>query len=623
MNEIKNKEQTAFVNDEDSYNKKTISRPVPERNIGIDVDGDFTKDVIEAGFEGTSSQLDISKIESFTTISQNRDLLYQTIDCMAEDPTIAAALETYAEDATEPNENGEIVWAESDDENVGKFVNFLLDSIGVNKNIYSWIYSLCKYGDLYLRLFRESDVKDPLFKDEKEKLNEDVKLKIYSKNDNYTHYVEKVPNPAEMFELVRFGKSYAYIKAPVSQTNNKAKGMFATNQFRYSFRKNDVELYPATEFAHACLEDDNSRQPEEVNIFLTDKDYEENTNALSYKVRRGQSLLYTVFKAWREVTLLTNALMLNRLTKSAITRIVQMEVGDMPKEDVQKQLYYIKSLLEQKTAINEGQSIQEYTNPGPMENCIYVPMRNQKGQITVSSVGGDSDVNTKGIADIDFFNDRLFTALRIPKQFMGFTSDNAGFSGGESLSIISSRYAKAVKKIQSAMINAITDTINLMLLDKQLPTYIGKFTIRMQPPITRTDIDKKDIVQGKVANIQDIMSLLEPIEDSVARLKILKSLISSIVTNPEVISIIQQEIDKMEENGEEEEDDNPKSVEPRSHPRMSREGPVREPRGEPELNELPQEEPIERQHEESGDEMILPTPLELDSERDFSDMSEG
>lgn len=809
MDEIKNKEQTAFVNDEDSYNKKTVSKPVPERNIGIDVDGDFTKDIIEAGYEGTSSQLDISKIESFTTISQNRDLLYQTIDCMAEDPTIAAALETYAEDATEPNEDGRIVWVESDDENVVKFVNFLLESIGTDKNVYSWVYSLCKYGDVYLRLFRESDVKDPLFKSEKqdkERLDEDVKFKAYSKNDNYTHYVEKVPNPAEMFELVRFGKSYAYIKAPVNQSYNKAKGNFGTNQFRYSFKKNDVELYPATEFTHACLEDDNSRQPEEVNIFLTDKDYEENTNALSYKVKRGQSILYTVFKAWREVTLLTNALMLNRLTKSAITRIVQMEVGDMPKEDVQKQLYYIKSLLEQKTALNEGQSIQEYTNPGPMENCIYVPMRNQKGQITVSSVGGDADVNSKGIADIDFFNDRLFTALRIPKQFMGYClrgdtkiqllngetitieemfnnrssyigkgilgcdvngklvpttiknvaltkplsnfiriildngehvdvtpehkmmlrdgsfveacdivigdslmpyynnncdsqlyeyaryhsesrpdtyfkfetlepklemlenyvpecnhkvikveyldvlepafdievnsdchtfaldcgifvhncNDNAGFSGGESLSIISSRYAKAIKKIQSAMVGALTDTINLMLLDKQLPTYIGKFTLKMQPPITQAELDRKDVVQGKINNIQDIMNLLDPVEDPITKLKILKSLISTVISEPEVLNILQKEIDRMEEGEEENIDDNPDSIEPRRHPSMSG---GREPieRGhtierEPEINDEMPSEPTEEPSSE--DETILPTPAELDSERDFSNMSE-
>lgn len=627
MDEIKNKEQTAFVNDEDSYNKKTVSKPIPERNIGIDVDGDFTKDIIEAGYEGTSSQLDISKIESFTTISQNRDLLYQTIDCMAEDPTIAAALETYAEDATEPNEDGRIVWVESDDENVVKFVNFLLESIGTDKNVYSWVYSLCKYGDIYLRLFRESDVKDPLFKSEKqdkERLDEDVKFKAYSKNDNYTHYVEKVPNPAEMFELVRFGKSYAYIKAPVNQSYNKAKGNFGANQFRYSFKKNDVELYPATEFTHACLEDDNSRQPEEVNIFLTDKDYEENTNALSYKVKRGQSILYTVFKAWREVTLLTNALMLNRLTKSAITRIVQMEVGDMPKEDVQKQLYYIKSLLEQKTALNEGQSIQEYTNPGPMENCIYVPMRNQKGQITVSSVGGDADVNSKGIADIDFFNDRLFTALRIPKQFMGYTSDNAGFSGGESLSIISSRYAKAIKKIQSAMISALTDTINLMLLDKQLPTYIGKFTLKMQPPITQAELDRKDVVQGKINNIQDIMNLLDPVEDPITKLKILKSLISTVISEPEVLNILQKEIDRMEEGEEENIDDNPDSIEPRKHPSMSG---GREPieRGhtierESEINDEMPSEPMEEPSSE--DETILPTPAELDSERDFSNMSE-
>ena len=39
----------------------------------------------------------------------------------------------------------------------------------------------------------------------------------------------------------------------------------------------------------------------------------------------------------------------------------------------------IKQLIEQKSAINEGTSMEEYTNPGPMENNIYVPTYNGIG----------------------------------------------------------------------------------------------------------------------------------------------------------------------------------------------------------------------------------------------------
>lgn len=83
-----------------------------------------------------------------------------------------------------------------------------------------------------------------------------------------------------------------------------------------------------------------------------------------------------MYKIWRELNLLENSLLLNRLTKSSIVRILNVEVGDMPKEQVGPHLLGIKNLIEQKTAINTGTSLNEYNNPGPIENNIYVPVHN-------------------------------------------------------------------------------------------------------------------------------------------------------------------------------------------------------------------------------------------------------
>ena len=73
---------------------------------------------------------------------------------MCEDSTISAVIETYTEDATEYNESGQIVWAESSNPKVQKMVQFLLDTMNVDKNIYKWTNSLVKYGDVYLRMYR-------------------------------------------------------------------------------------------------------------------------------------------------------------------------------------------------------------------------------------------------------------------------------------------------------------------------------------------------------------------------------------------------------------------------------------------------------------------------------------
>lgn len=545
------------------FGTKTQPIPVPEKNIGIDTDNTFYDNIIDAV---KTSSLDISAIESFSQLSQNRNLVYNVLDIMSEDSTISSILEVYAEDSTETNESGHIVWAESNDVDVSKYVNFLLDELNIDKHIYKWVYSLCKYGDLYLRLFRNSEYNDFLFdhdkedknereflneevkSEEKEKLEEAIKLKVYSDMDKYAHYIEMVPNPADMFELLQYGKTYAYIQAPTGLTysKNSDNPMYASS-YKYSFKQKDINVFEATEFVHASLEDNTSRTPEQIQIFKGD-DMEDDSASFTFNVKRGQSILYNSFKSWRNLTLLENSLMLNRLTKSSIVRVINVEVGDMPKEKVGPHLLGIKQLIEQKTAINEGNSIQEYTNPGPMENNIYVPTHNGIGTLSTQQIGGDVDV--KGIVDIDYFKNRFYSALRIPKQFLGDTDDNTGFNGGTSLTIISSRYAKTIKRIQNTIIQMLNDCINLLLLDKGLDAYINRFELHMVTPTTSEEIDRRDNMDSKIGIINNIMSLLDGIEDASQKLKILKSLLSDVITDQEVLEVIQEEIDKFEEQEE-------------------------------------------------------------------------
>lgn len=350
-----------------------------------------------------------------------------------------------------------------------------------------------------------------------------------------------------MFELTKFGKTIGYIKADLKMNKIQQDNITSINLFRYKFKQSDINIYPATKFVHASLEGNNERIDEKVSIFM-DSNNDEKAVESTYTVKRGQSLLYNTFKIWRELSLLENSMLLNRITKSSIVRLINVEVGDMPKEMVGPHLQGIKSMMEQKTSINTGKDMTEYTNPGPIENNIYVPTHGGVGTITSEQVGGD--VNVGQLPDIDYFQNKLFGSLRVPKQYFGVTDDGAGFNGGASLSIISSRYAKMIKRIQNTIIQAITDIVNLMLIDKKMNYAINKFTIKMQPPTTQEEIDRRDNESSKVALTSDIMNLVDSIEDPIKKLKILKSLLSNIITDTDVIETIQEEIDNLESNPE-------------------------------------------------------------------------
>ena len=575
--------------------KKINAIPTPQKEIGIDLNNTLFNNIILATEEAgnLASAINISDISEMDTKSINREQRFQLLDTMLQDSTISAVVETYTEDTTEYNDYGRIMWVESSNSDVASFVDFLLKSLKVDKNIYKWANCLIKYGDVYLRLYRKSEYQDKLFdelnleaqfegttQDKNDKsvkreiyyddldsqdeqkaksLNESVYLRYYKDNDKFVPYLEMIPNPAEVFELTRFGKTAGYIKTniPTAQYNTTA----TNNQYMtYKFDRGDVELFGAKEFVHACLEDASNRCPESVEIFV-DRDYKNGDKGRdgtsskssvksSYDVRGGVSMLASAYKAWRELMLLQQSVMLNRVTQSSVIRVIGVEVGDMPKEMIGPHIRGIKNMIEQKAAIMTGNNMSEYTNPGPTINTIYIPKHEGVGDINIQSIGGDVDV--KGLADLDYFMNQMFGALRVPKQFFAQTDDGAGFNGGESLALISSRYAKAIKRLQNTLIQMVTDAINILLIDRGLPNYVNKFKLKMQQPTTKEEKERREMVETKVRFVESVNGLLSDVDDQILKLKITKTLLSDAIQNNEVITLLQDQIDQLEHDAKEE-----------------------------------------------------------------------
>lgn len=283
------KESNVFNNID--YVNKAVPTSKPDKITDIDTKNYIYDNIIEAQEKGT---LNVAEINNFTSISKSRDQVYSLLDMMGEDPIISSALEIYASDATEPNEQGKVMWVSSNDENISGAVNQILDSFNVDKNAYSQVYSLCKYGDIYLKLYRNSefnyeDIKEKvqddirrlnesvLSDDEKKQIQEDLILKMYSKNDRYAEYAEQVKNPAEVFDLVKYGKTCGYIKTNIASLQNKVANDSIVPQFNsnrlysYNLNANDIDIYGATEFVHGCLEDNSDRVEEEISLFTDDE----------------------------------------------------------------------------------------------------------------------------------------------------------------------------------------------------------------------------------------------------------------------------------------------------------------------------------------------------------------
>jgi len=607
--------------------KKIKPTPKEPQEIGIDVDNTVQLELLDSV---ATSSVDMSSIENLSNVSQTRESIFQLIDTMALDDRVSAILETYTEDVTQTNDNGQVVWCQSDNEDVAKYITHLLDVLNVDKHAPEWVYSMIKYGDVYLKMFKDSDYKEDeewvnehVKKDKtlnEDIVKEDINVILHQEDDHYRPYVQMVANPGEMFELTKHGKTMAYISAPTN-VQTQFTNQETYNYMYYKMQQKDINIYSATDFVHGCLTNNNaSRVPEQVSLFVDDKDYnnESATSAATFDVRRGQSLLYNQFRTWRQLNLLENSVLLNRLTKSAILRILNIDIGDMSKTQAMNYIDRLKSKIEQKTALQKDKSIQEYTNPGPIENIVYLPTHNGQGNVTAQTLGGDYD--PKQLTDLEFFQDKFYGSMRVPKQFFNLTSDSTGFNGGTSLTIISSRYGKEIKSIQNNFIQMLTDLINLFLIDRGYPTYINQFKLRMQEPITQEELDRRESQRNKIGVIGDIMQQVgNVVEDQVIKLKIVKALLAECVTDPEVINLLQEEIDKLDSKENPKEEDENKSSEsserkPSRETSMNRS--IDKEFGFEETPEEPVEEPTFEEEEPtevdtSSESSYLPSPDEL------------
>ncbi len=253
-----NIEDSVYLTDNSIYGNK-IKKVTPEgKESDVGISDVMYDNIIQSGINST---IDLSGINSLSQQATTRNEMYNIYDTMCEDGQISAVIKTYAEDATQRNAEGNIVWATSNDSNIAYLINYYIDSLNIDKNIYKWAYSLCKYGDLYIRLYRESEYDDAIFGKKNRNLTEDVKIKAFKKNDKYAHYVEMVTNPAEMFELTKELFDVVIIKSRPS------KGIISITPFELEWERKDVleDIYGTRATKEFFLQEliDEMKKPEE------------------------------------------------------------------------------------------------------------------------------------------------------------------------------------------------------------------------------------------------------------------------------------------------------------------------------------------------------------------------
>lgn len=516
-----------------------------ESELNINVDDELAAELASMD---SDAKVQMEEINQFRDLSSDRNAQYDAFDQMEKDASVSAALKMYADDATQYNLDGKVIWVESDDPNIADFGNRLLDILGINEKAWSHIYNLVKYGDIYLETFYDDEDDSDSLIDRPISGSYGTTVKQHKAGARIEEYVELVPNPAVIFDLRRRGKTQGFIKLTDDETKKTGDTYRA---FHVNLTGTEQYIMPSDKYIHIMLSEESNRYPETFTIEYDDEETNE-PKIQKYTVAKGKSLLTDVFKSYREVQLIEDSILLNRVTRSARTNILQVEVGDMPRNQVKEKLRQIKMMLEQHSYMDKNTgNFSNQASPGPLDNIIYVPTRNGNGAITMTSLGGD--VDPKSLADLEYYQQKEAGGLGVPLSYLNQQSgDGGGLSSGTALTKLDNKYARTVKRIQVSYIGGITTLINIFALRKGLMTHINNFTVKMVSPSTIEDDDRDQQLDARIGMVDNMLRIIESedLYSNKTRRDVINFFVSTFLNKPEVAKMLDKDTtveDKEEE----------------------------------------------------------------------------
>ena len=331
-----------------------------------------------------------------------RTMVYSDYDVMDNDAIIASALDIISDESTLKNDMGEVLQIRSSDDNVQQILyNLFYDVLNVEFNLWSWIRQMCKYGDFFLKM----EIAE--------------KFGVYNVIPYTAYHIERQEAYDEEHpNAIRFryspegiyGGGSGYYGVPNSYNKDQEDGVYFDNY----------------EMAHFRL--------------LTDVNY------LPY----GRSYIEPARRIFKQYTLMEDAMLIHRISRSPDRRIFYINVGSIPPNEVENFMQKTISTMKRTPLMDEktGEYNLKYNMQNLMED-FYVPIR---GNDTSTKIETTPGLQYDGIQDVEYLRDKLFAALKVPKAFMGYEKD---LTGKATLAAEDIRFARTIDRIQRIVLSEL------------------------------------------------------------------------------------------------------------------------------------------------------------------------
>jgi hypothetical protein len=140
-------------------------------------------------------------------------------------------------------------------------------------------------------------------------------------------------------------------------------------------------------------------------------------------------------------------------------------------------------------------------NQMAVDQDYFIPVRDPNAPNPIDTLPGAQ--NLSEIADIEYIQKKLLTALRIPKAFLGFEEV---VGDGKNLSLLDIRFSRTINRIQQAMIQELNKIAIIHLYILGFEDELNNFTLGLTNPSTQQDMLKIEQLQSKIALYRDAVT---------------------------------------------------------------------------------------------------------------------
>ena len=356
-------------------------------------------------------------------------------------PEISAALDIYAEESTTVNEDGFMLQIYSESKRIKAVLADLFNNaLDINTNLPMWTRNTCKYGDnfVYLKLDPEKGIVG----------------------------CQQLPNiEIERHEIGMMDKT------PVVPGKNDAK-----RQLTFEWKTKQM-VFQTWEIAHFRLLGDDRKLP------------------------YGTSMLEKARRTWKQLLLSEDAMMIYRTSRATERRVFKVFVGNMNDDDVEAYVNRVADKFKRQQVIDSKTgNVDMRFNQMAVDQDYFIPVRDPATPSPIETLPGAT--NLSEIADIEYIQKKLLTALRVPKAFLGFEEV---VGDGKNLSLQDIRFARTINRIQKCMIQELNKIAIIHLFLLGFEDEIDNFTIGLTNPSTQADLLKIDVWKEKVLLYKDLV----------------------------------------------------------------------------------------------------------------------